>query len=304
MKSLKKNYITNIQKFSIHDGHGIRTNVFLKGCCLKCKWCANPEGISGCRELLYRRRKCLGCQKCISLCPQQALQFTDEGVYINRSLCKKCGLCADSCPGKALEISGKTMTADEVFQKINEDKLFYETSGGGVTFSGGEPFLHPAFIGEIAAKCKAEGYSVAAETCGLFCLEDVLPIISLFDMLLFDIKIIDDEKHKYYCGESNQVIHKNFGTLINLVPVTARVPIIPGVNDTPEDIRLLCEFLSPYYPRLKEVDVLPYHVLGLSKYAALQKPYELPDLAPPSGEHMNEIKNELSRCGFKVLIGG
>ena len=304
MKSLKKNYITNIQKFSVHDGQGIRTNVFLKGCCLKCKWCANPEGISGCRELLCQKRKCLLCQKCTEACPNHALHMTGNGIEIDRTRCQKCGICLKVCPGTALEISGKPMTTDEVFKVINEDKVFYQTSGGGVTFSGGEPMLHPAFVGEVAARCKAEGYSVAAETCGFFHLEEVLPIIDLFDMLLFDIKIIDDEKHQFYCGESNQVIHHNFNVLIDKVPITARIPIIPTVNDTPEDIDDFCRFFSNYKGRLKTIHILPYHTLGLSKYAALQKPYELPDLGTPSDRHMEDIKETLCGCGFDVLIGG
>lgn len=304
MKPLKKNYITNIQKFSVHDGKGIRTNVFLKGCCLSCKWCANPEGINGCRELLYQRRKCILCRKCLEACPGHALRMAGNSIEIDRERCTKCGICQKICSGMALEISGKPMTADEVFQIVNEDKVFYEASGGGVTFSGGEPLLHPAFVGEVAAKCRAEGYSVAAETCGFFHLEDVLPMIHLFDMLLFDIKIIDHGKHRFYCGESNDIIHRNFDALVDRIPITARVPIIPTVNDTPEDLDDFCRFFLQYKGRLKAIHILGYHTLGLSKYEALQKPYELPKLKAPTEQHMQDIRDRLQACGFDVLIGG
>lgn len=302
--SFKKNYITNIQKFSVHDGPGIRTNVFFKGCRLKCKWCANPEGIIGCRELMYYKRKCHGCQTCISVCPGNALSFTENKVMIQKDSCSKCGLCEESCTWGALSVSGKKMTPEEVFQIVNEDKVFYKTSGGGVTFSGGEPFLHADFIREVALKCKKEGYSIAAETCGLFELRDVLPIIHLFDLLLYDIKIIDEEKHIAYCGESNQIIHQNFSVLLDKVKIIPRIPIIPSVNDTPEDIRQLCEFLLPYKEKIPEVHILPYHTLGFSKYEALQKPYELSSLEAPSRQHMLDIKQKLTDCGFYVVIGG
>ena len=196
------------------------------------------------------------------------------------------------------------MTPDEVFHVINEDKVFYETSGGGVTFSGGEPFLHTDFIREVALRCREEGYSVAAETCGLFDLDEVLSIIHLFDLLLYDIKIIDEKKHITYCGESNEMIHRNFSVLLDKVNIIPRVPIIPTVNDTPDDIRQLCEFLLQYKGKFSEVHILPYHTLGLSKYEALQKPYELPALQTPDEQHMLDIKKKLTDCGFHVVIGG
>ena len=300
----KTEYITNIQKFSIHDGCGIRTNVFFKGCGLSCKWCANPETICRRRELMYYRRKCVGCGKCVGLCPNGALELSENGIVIARDKCCSCGQCVKNCPNTALEVAGSIYSPEEVFNKINEDKVFYQQSGGGVTFSGGEPFLHTDFIRQVAEKCKAEGYSVAAETCGYFCLDHVLTIIHLFDQLLFDIKIIDNEKHIYYCGEPNEKIHHNFDVLIDKVDIIPRVPIIPGINDTPKDIELLCNFLSRYKGRFSAVHILPYHNLGFSKYEALQKPYELIELSAPSKEHMQDIQNRLAACGFRVIIGG
>ena len=164
--------------------------------------------------------------------------------------------------------------------------------------------MHPEFIQKVSAMCKAEGYTTAVETCGNFCLSPVLKIINLIDHVLFDIKIIDEEKHIRYCGKSNQKIHRNFETLLKLTDVTPRVPIIPGINDTPVDIALLCRFFTQYKDKIKRVHILPYHNLGLGKYEALDEPYSLNNVHPPSDEHMNGIKADLERCGFEVVIGG
>lgn len=297
-------YITNIQKFSIHDGPGIRTNIFFKGCQLECKWCANPETIKACPQLLYYKRKCVSCGTCVSSCPNKALELSDEGLIITNAKCNKCGICVKECPTGALELVGQLKTPDEVFEAVNQDKVFYQQSGGGVTFSGGEPFLHTEFIEKVASRCNAEGYSVIAETCGHFDLEKVLKIIDLFDMLLFDIKMLDDGKHMEYCSKSNQIILKNFDVLINKVKIVPRIPIIPSVNDTPHDIDLLCDFLKKYREKIPTVHILPYHDLGYSKYEALKKPYELSHIKAPSTEHMQQIKKKIADCGFEVIIGG
>ena len=167
-----------------------------------------------------------------------------------------------------------------------------------------EPLLHPDLIQKVSAKCKAEGYNTAVETCGNFCLSPVLKFIDQIDYVLFDIKIIDEEKHIRYCGKSNKKIHRNFETLLDLTDVTPRVPIIPGVNDTPVDIALLCRFFSRYKGKIRRVHILPYHNLGLGKYEALDQTYSLSDVHPPTDKHMNEIKEDLERCGFEVVIGG
>lgn len=302
---LQQIYITNIQKFSTHDGPGIRTNVFFKGCELHCKWCANPENIKRFPQLLYHKTKCIGCGKCADACPNNAIEFNNGTPEISVSKCTYCGICSRHCIHGALSISGKIYTPQEVFDIVNQDKPFYKNSNGGVTFSGGEPLLFPEFILPIAAKCKTEGYNTAVETCGHFNRKKAEELLDIIDYYLFDIKLIDNIKHMKYCCKSNDIIRNNFEYLIskskNIIP---RVPIIPGVNDTPDDISKLLTFLSSYKEELKEIHILPYHTLGCCKYEQLGIPYKLSNIQPPGDQHMKNLQEELSRSGLNVIIGG
>lgn len=301
-------YVSNIQKFSTHDGLGIRTNVFFKGCSMNCQWCANPETIEPYPQLMFYESKCNVCGRCLKVCAHDAVAIDTNGssprLLQNSAKCRNCGACESACRSHAREINGKLYTPEDIFEKVNQDKVFYLESNGGVTFSGGEPFLNAEFVGKVASKCKAEGYNTAVETCGKFCLEPVLKIIDYIDYLLFDIKIIDDEKHIKYCGQSNKKIHKNFETLLDKADITPRIPIIPGINDTPYDIALLCDFLSRYKGKVNKVHILVYHNMALSKYDALGVNYRLAHLSPPPNEHMQNIKHILENCGFEVQIGG
>lgn len=297
-------YISNIQKFSTHDGPGIRTNVFFKGCSMECQWCANPETIHPYPQMMFYKSKCTNCGRCIPVCIHEAITFQKGNVVQLGGKCRGCGDCVNACMSEAREIIGQLKTPEEVFEIVNQDKVFYEQSAGGVTFSGGEPLLHPEFIYKVASMCKNEGYNTAIETCGNFCLEPVLKIMDKIDYLLFDIKIIDDEKHMKYCGKSNKKIHRNFEALLDKAELTPRVPIIPSINDTPVDIALLCKFFSKYKGYIKKIHILPYHNLGLGKYDALDRSYLLNDIKAPDDEHMIKIKKTLEDCGFDVEIGG
>lgn len=297
-------YITNIQKFCTHDGPGIRTNVFFKGCALNCQWCANPEAIQGYPQLMFYANKCIGCGRCIPVCVHEAISMKDGKIVQDPAKCRNCGKCTEVCQSEAREIIGKLYSPEEIFDIVNQDKVFYEASGGGVTFSGGEPLLHPEFVAEVARKCKAEGYNTAVETCGKFFLGPALEIIDLIDYALFDIKIINDEKHIHYCGKSNWKVHENFEAFLDRTKVIPRVPIIPTINDTSEDIEQLCHFFEKYGDKITKVHILPYHNLGMGKYDALCQPYKLTDIKPPSPEHMQDIKKRLERSGFEVVIGG
>lgn len=297
-------YVTNVQKFCTHDGPGIRTNVFFKGCSMECQWCANPETIQPYPQLLYYSGKCTGCGKCVSACTHNAIDIKDGHIMHLAHKCTNCGRCAELCPAMAREIVGSLKTPEEIFEEVNQDKIFYETTGGGVTFSGGEPLLHPDFIYQVASKCKAEGYNTAVETCGNFCLEPVLKIIDVIDCLLFDIKIIDNAKHIRYCGQPNEKIHRNFEALLDKTRIIPRVPIIPGINDTPADIAQLCNFFEKHKNYIYKIHILPYHNMALGKYDALGQKYMLNDLTPPPESHMQEIKRLIENCGFEVHIGG
>lgn len=291
-------YITNIQKFCTHDGPGIRTNVFFKGRSLQCKWCANPETIDPYPQLLFYRNRCTGYDRCVDSCDYSALELIDGKLQQYRSHCVNCGACTAVCPRSAREIIGGTHTPEEVFEIVNQDKVFYEQSGGGVTFSGGEPLLHPDFLQVVAEKCKREGYNVTVESCGCFDLDRAMKVVLYIDYLLFDIKIIDPDKHVKYCGHPNINIHRNFEKMLDMTNLTPRMPIIPSVNDTPVDIAKLCQFFSQYSGKIQKIHILPYHNLGMGKYEALDKPYELADIKPPSDEHMEEIKADLEHVSY------
>lgn len=269
-----------------------------------CQWCANPETIDPYPQLLFYKNKCTGCGRCVASCAYDAIEYKAEEIVQLKSKCKNCGECVRVCRDEARELNGKIRTPEEVFKIVDQDKVFYEQSGGGVTFSGGEPMLHTEFIQKVASMCKEAGYSVAIETCGNFCLQPVLKIMDVVDYLLFDIKIIDEEKHIKYCGKSNKKIHRNFEALMDKAEIIPRVPIIPSVNDSPVDIALLCKFFSQYKGELKKIHILPYHNLGLGKYDALCQHYLLNDIKPPADEDMEKIKRDLENCGFEVEIGG
>ena len=296
--------VFDIQKFSIHDGPGIRTVVFFKGCPLNCQWCANPESNNSNAELLYYPDKCIGCEKCIDSCPNGAITVVDGKIAFNPSLCKNCLKCAEKCYAAARRITGKNMSLEEVLSEIKKDIVFYESSGGGVTFSGGEPFLWPEFIRELSINVKALGANTAIETCGYFPIENYKKVKDVIDFILFDIKIINDEKHIKYCGSSNRQIFSNFKIITQNADVFVRIPIIPGINDTPDELKALMEFLKPYKNKIVEIHLLPYHNLGISKYDALCRPYLLQDLPIPSNEHMRDIKSRFVHKGFQTKIGG
>lgn len=296
--------VFNIQKFCTHDGEGIRTTVFLKGCNMLCQWCANPESQKTCPELLFYEDKCRNCGKCVDLCPQEAIYFENGKIRQRRDSCIDCGICAGECYFGARAVLGEEKSAAQVFEEIEQDKVFYETSNGGVTFSGGEPLLHLDFVCEVAGMCKNSKIHVSAETCGCFPEEYVETAAQAIDTVLFDLKLIDDEKHKKYCGCTNQKILRNFRRICTMTSVQPRVPIIPGINDTKEDIRLLAEFLKDCQVEFKIIHLLPYHTLGLCKYRALGKDYTLGKIEVPSDEYMDNLKKEFESYGFQIRIGG
>lgn len=288
--------IFNIQKFSVHDGAGIRTLIFMKGCPLLCDWCSNPEGQSHSQELAYNADKCIGvseCDFCRRVCEQDAICVRDDGkVEIERMACTNCRECVDACPSKALELFGNYMSVDEVIAIVEEDSGFYARSGGGLTLSGGEPILQTAFVVKLLMKARSRGIDTAIETSGLCNWPDLEEVGHHVNQIFFDIKSMDPEKHKRATGVDNEPVLENFRRLCKTfpeLPVIVRTPVIPGFNDTPEDIRAISDFINGIKPSA-EYELLAYHRFGEPKYKQLGKKYPLPDLAPPTEERMEELR--------------
>ncbi|MBO0457726.1 glycyl-radical enzyme activating protein [Enterococcus hulanensis] len=296
--------IFEIERFAINDGPGIRTLVFLKGCPLTCQWCANPESQSSDSQLMYWKTRCIGCQTCLSICPNQALSWSAEGIVIDRIKCKSCGTCSKVCNSEALTIVGERLSVEEVLEQVAKDEIFYESSNGGVTFSGGEVLYQSDYLALLAKECKNRGYHTCIETSGhasWFNLSKVAPYIDLF---LFDIKSMNEKLHKEYIGVSNKKILSNYQKLIEAgKKVITRVPIIPGFNNNYENLEQLVDFLTANNPHCR-IDLLPYHRLGVSKYERLNMEYQFGEFEPPSSEEMAEYQSFLTGKGFKVTIGG
>lgn len=303
--SVKKGIVFNIVHGSMVDGYGIRTTVFLKGCPLHCKWCCNPEGQKFDPELRYVETLCKGCMKCIDVCPEGAIQKREAGetVAIDRDRCTNCMKCIDSCFFGALEKFGEYYTVDELFDIIRRDTAYYKSSGGGVTIGGGEASMHTDFTLALIRKCKENFIHVAVDTCGYTVNETAFQVLSEADLLLYDLKGMDTEKHIRDTGVSNDLILSNLKKLDELnVPTIIRMPLIPSHNDSDEEIEKAAEFLSTL-KNLDRVDLMNYHTFGVVKYAQIGKKYEL-ELTPLSPERLDEICAIFARHSIRTQIGG
>lgn len=294
--------VLNIQHFCTHDGPGIRTNVFLKGCSLRCKWCSNPESIHTKPELSYKASQCLGekqCGFCLKgVCPESAIYAvgegdrTDDKVRINWDLCTNCGKCVPVCPSNALSMFGQEMTVDEVLNEVEQDGTFYRESGGGITLSGGECQLQPDFAAALLAGAHERGINTAIETAfnvPWAFVEKVLPHV---DVVLHDHKLTDSERHRKWTGAPNKRILENIKRAYETWPdktFVARTPVIPGVNDDEEHIRATLEFIKPY-KNVVEYELLPYMRFGESKYGFLGRVYEMMDFTSPSPETIKRLQ--------------
>ncbi len=297
--------ISTVQKYSTKDGPGIRDTVFFKGCPLGCLWCSNPELIRPVPDLLYSREKCAHCGTCLSACLKEALSFDEEGyVWVDRLKCDGCGECVQACPNSALEIAGKFVTVEEVTKEVLKDRVFYQTSNGGVTFSGGEPLWQAGFVAQVARNLKNEGIHTALDTAGHvgWCrFEEVLPYI---DLVLYDIKAADHNLHRQLTGQENDVIIMNAQLLAQHgMPMHVRLVLIPGLNDSDAEIKGRMQIVSEL-ATVQQVDLLPYHRYGIGKYARLGLDYPLLDLPEYSEERLAEIEALVRSYGIKTTIGG
>ena len=302
-----KPLVFNIQKFSTHDGDGVRTTIFFKGCPLKCRWCHNPESQRYEKELIFHHNKCVVCGKCVVKCPQQANSIVDGKLVFDRDKCTACGVCTDWCIKEAREIAGKEYTVDELVKEAKKDQIFYEQSGGGVTLSGGEVMAQNIdYIEQLCKRLHREGISVFIDTSGYTKYENLKRLIPFADVFLYDIKAIDSEEHKDYIGVDNALILENLVKLSNDgAGIYARLPIIGKVNATDEYINRVIRFLEDNHVKVQQVNLLPYHDIGKGKYASLDRPYDEASMVKPDKELMEHFKAMFEEHGFtKVLIGG
>ena len=305
---MKQGTVLRIEKISPNDGQGLRTVVFLKGCPLRCRWCSTPESQSAKPELFYKQAKCVHCGRCIMSCPQHALSVSADrrAVVRDRGRCVQCFRCAEVCLTEATGLYGKTMTVQEVMREIRKESLFYFFSGGGVTLSGGDVLLQAEFAAEILRQCKEECLNTTAELDMFGSYEKVRMVIEQLDSYYADIKLMDPEAHRKWTGQSNETILRNIRQASEEFPDTplhARVPLIPGVNDSKENILATAEFCRTL-PSCRELEFLPYHRLGSATYDYLDRPYEFRDMEPMPAETAEEAIRVLDRASlpFEVRV--
>jgi len=295
--------VFNIQHYSIHDGPGIRTVVFLKGCPLACRWCCNPESMDRNPELGFRQSLCNGCGECVEVCPRNALSLNEEKttLIINRQLCVKCGRCVAACTRNALTIYGKRMTVSEVIGEVVKDLPFYRRSGGGVTVSGGEPCAHPSFLMGILKGCREAGIHTAIETSGYVNNLLFRRLIQEVELVIFDLKLIDSVKHYAVTGRKNERILKNARIVSESGrDVRFRMPLVPGINDDRENLHALADFLSGI--GRPSIELMPYHQFGRGKYAATGKQYMMGDQPAATREGVDAACHVLNDLGIECSV--
>ena len=295
--------IFNIQRYSIQDGPGMRTTVFVKGCPLKCLWCSNPESQDPEPVISNRYTACKKCGKCVQVCPQSAVELTEEGVNIRRSLCDKCGKCVDTCFYDAMHWTGEVVSVDKVMKTILRDKMYYETSGGGVTCSGGEILFQPDFVAEIFRRCREEGIHTNADTCGFGTEEAVRKVMAEADLCYYDLKHMDPEKHREYTGLDNGLILRNLELTLSLgVKVVIRVPLIPEHNADEEHIRALAAYVKGLGEGVDSVCFLPYHSYGENKYRMIGRTYPLEGLRKLTEEELRRAVEIVEGFGLRATV--
>ena len=299
--------IFDIKHYAIHDGPGIRTTVFLKGCPLSCQWCANPESQKLSPEVMFDESLCVQCGACVNICPHNAIEFSGNQRLYHRSICTGCGKCARACVFDAVELCGYPISVRTLWDRIKDDRAFWDQSNGGVTLSGGEPLLQSGFAGEFLRWCQDHKVHTAIETCGQVSEDAFSRILSLVDFVIFDYKLANSAKHKKYVGKSNEMITKNLLTLLkSSKEILIRMPLVPGINDAPEDLRKIGDLLSRAKPGVK-LELLSYHQLGQGKYRKLGMDYLMKNVTSPTSDQVQVALGVLAQynlCLVALAKGG
>lgn len=303
----RKAFIFNIQKYNMYDGPGVRTLVFFKGCPLRCKWCSNPEGIEKKYQVMFKRGLCNNCGACISVCPLKIHSICNDNKHtVNRNIdCIGCNKCKQVCTQNAINIVGEVKNISQLLKIIEEDRDFYDISGGGVTLSGGEVTMQPEAAANLLMTCKQEGINTAIETCGYTKLDSILKVAEFTDLFLYDLKHIDSDKHYKLTGVRNERILDNLKELFNKrYNIKIRMPLLKGVNDSQDDIKKIVEFLMPYKDQknFKGIDLLPYHKLGINKYNQLDLEYQIKEDPKLNDKELDKIEGWIRKYNFPVSV--
>lgn len=295
--------VTDIQRFCLNDGPGIRTCVFFKGCNLHCSWCHNPETIDHRTELHFYEKNCIGCGKCTEVCPAGAQQMLHQLHFFDRSKCIRCGACASVCYAGAMAVSDKKMSVDDIMREIVQDKIYYDYSGGGVTLTGGEVLCQASFAAELAKACRSEHISVGIESNLCMPFESLQQLLPWIDLVMLDIKLFGSAEHKKWTGMDNHLLLSNIRKLSECnIPMIVRTPLIPGATDSDENLLSIAEFLS-HQKNIRYYELLNFNPLGESKYKSLQKPNPFEDARPLPQQRLNEILELLKPFNLTVKLG-
>lgn len=301
MSSDLKGLVFNIQRFSVHDGPGIRTTVFMKGCPLSCLWCSNPESQDFDAQLMTRDIKCSGCGACEQVCPQAAIRIDAHGRHIDWDKCDQCLLCAGVCQYGALAQSGEKKTIEEVLEEVLSDRLFYKNSGGGVTVSGGEPLVQSDFVAALLKACKKEGLHTAVDTTGYVSWSQIQQVAPLADLMLWDIKQLDPETHRKGTRVGNRLILENIKKASCLTSIWIRIPLIAGYNDSDENINGVIKLAQE--SGVRKISLLPYHEGGRTKHEQIGRAYPYSGACEPAPERVAKLAEMIEKKGIEAGVG-